>query len=254
MSVVNMEIDKKRELASDPATPAEILKELAKDENVMSCVAGNPSTPIETLEELMNNKKVDLGMILASNPAITVELLVQMAFDEERETADEAKYYLAKHPSISVEIVERLWEDGSIDARQGLADNPSTPVEFLKRLAKDEDEYVRNNLARNPSTPVETLEELSNDEDEETRDEANMQLAMRSKMDFENVDLDDLSYLKQNLETRSKEREAQLKILNERYNRKKILIDEIKMLIGKNNQLDQQIAEVRQTLRGDTSI
>jgi len=64
------------ELAENPNTPVETLKDLATDQNVNVRweVARNPNTPVETLKVLATDENVNVRRRVAHNPNTPVEI------------------------------------------------------------------------------------------------------------------------------------------------------------------------------------
>ncbi|GGA06780.1 hypothetical protein [Okeania sp. KiyG1] len=117
------------------------------------------NTPTWILAELTN---VDIEAVRAENEALEpgypeiVETLVQ----------DDISflYDVAKHPQVSVEILEGLSDCIHPDVQLAVAQNSRTPEllrnQILLRLALGDDEGVVRAIARSPETPVAILERL----------------------------------------------------------------------------------------------
>ena len=63
----------------------------------------------------------------------------------------------------SVEVLERLASDGSIDVREAVADNLRTPIGTLDALSSDSASAVRMAVAENANVSVSNLETLAQD-------------------------------------------------------------------------------------------
>ena len=123
--ILNGDFSVRRHAACNPNTPAEVLRELAKDsyDAVRHHAACNPNTPAEVLRELAKDEDWNVRRHAAGNPNTPAEVLRELAKDED-------------------------W-----NVRCNAAGNPNTPAEVLRELAKDEDWNVRSNAAGNPNTP-----------------------------------------------------------------------------------------------------
>lgn len=116
-------------VARNPSTPADILAELANDEDddVRGAVAENPNTPADILAELANDEEVYVRYIVAANPNTPADTLAELAADKDDE----------------------IW-----NVRTRVAKNPSTPANVLRQLANDTNTYVRKGVAANPNAPA----------------------------------------------------------------------------------------------------
>jgi hypothetical protein len=70
---------------------------------------------------------------------------------------------LAKDPTTSLDILERLAKSDRIAVVKAIAANPSTPVSLLIELAEHEYMSVRKEIALNLNTPIEILPKFIND-------------------------------------------------------------------------------------------
>lgn len=128
------------------------LKDLTKESRILSSIASNKATPKEMLEKLF--KEGYWNEEIAINPSTPEDIL--------RALYKKRKYnlFLAQNPSTPVDILEKMFKGGRWNCQ--LAENPSTPEDILRKLYQKR----KNNseLAENPSTPVDILEELLDDE------------------------------------------------------------------------------------------
>ena len=83
--ILNGDFSVRRHAACNPNTPAEVLRELSKDEdwNVRRHAAGNPNTPAEVLRELAKDSYDAVRRHAACNPNTPAEVLRELAKDED---------------------------------------------------------------------------------------------------------------------------------------------------------------------------
>jgi hypothetical protein len=175
-------------IARDFHAPADILKELAEDEDadVRRGTAANPNTPAYILEKLARDEDVRVRMDAASNPNISASILKELLLDEYYDVSSNAaanpnmpagnlkklakdddvrvRWITAGSPNLPADILEELAKDEDVRVRIGAASNPNMLASTLKKLAKDEDYTVRWTAAANPNMPDATLKELVKDE------------------------------------------------------------------------------------------
>jgi len=150
----------RREVASNPATSVAELELLANDADgeVRTAVASNPSTPAPILEALANDTElvsdiegleVTVQQCVAWNPSTPLETLLQLLALQDCRSA------VASNPAISVETMSELALDPDADIRAALASNPKCPPIILTALSHDESETVRKAALAivNPSMP-----------------------------------------------------------------------------------------------------
>jgi hypothetical protein len=79
----------------------------------------------------------------------------------------EQRREIADNPSTPVDVLEQLAVDEDRDVRWRVARNPSTSVDVLKQLATDENLWIKLCVARNPSIPLDsdTFQDLMIDPD-----------------------------------------------------------------------------------------
>lgn len=131
----------KRRSAGDHLTPADVLKQLAADDDkyVRREVAYNPSTPTDVLKQLAADNTVDV------------------------------RWGIARNPSTPADALALLWTDTDKYVRMNVARHLSTPASALLKLAVDRSKDVRWEVARNPSTPSEALAVLRADTNDAVR-------------------------------------------------------------------------------------
>ena len=158
-----MTYNEKVELAKDPNTPKEVLKNLSKDEDldIRESVAKNPNTPIDILTTLSKDKNWYVRKCVALNSNTPIDILTTLSKD----TDFDVRFGVAGNPNTPINILQELSKDKNWYVRMFVAGNPSTPNEILQELSKNEDWVIRTHVAKNPNTPKETLITLSKDND-----------------------------------------------------------------------------------------
>lgn len=197
-------------IAEDPATPADVLAELAVDtpEEVRTKVAANPSTPVETLVGLAEDESARVCCRVAANPSTPHTSLVDLCTHDDQFVRAE----VADNPSSPASALRSLSRDSQPIIRMKVAQNPSVPPNVLVALCHDDDENVREvvvshvksippdvlaemasyetyslccAIARHPSTPIEALELLARNDAERVRTLANEALCARLGHDLD---------------------------------------------------------------------
>ena len=85
---ITPEMKRRRDIAENPNTSIEQLKELANDSDnvVRMFVAGNPNTPVELLKELARDSMLVVLRAVAENPNTPAETLEKIANKKEEGT------------------------------------------------------------------------------------------------------------------------------------------------------------------------
>ena len=83
--ILNSDWHVHRSAARNPATPADVLTELAKDSDydVRSNAARNPATPVDVLMELAKDSDWHVRRSAAGNPNTPVDVLTELAKDSD---------------------------------------------------------------------------------------------------------------------------------------------------------------------------
>jgi hypothetical protein len=205
------------ELASNPATPQDLLEQLARSRSgeIQERLASNPACSSEVLARLAQPKNKACHAKLAANPSASAELLLQIARQakshdtwlnllsnpatpEEALLAigtspaakdlfafEDADRKMLKHPNLSGQVVDALITRG----RLNLADLGAQAAKFsglsvasMERLFKVRGgTAIRRQLASNPSAPAELLQRLVGDKDESVRLAATRALSLRAR-------------------------------------------------------------------------
>lgn len=167
--------EQKLELANSLDTASEILEALANDEEqgiagnydetfeLRSVVASNPKISMNLLLKLLADDEFDVRVAAVKNPLIPQDLLYQLSEDGDLVNA------VAQNPKCPTPLLEKLSKAKDEELRCNIAANPNCPVTLLKKWAKLKDEGIRGSVAINPSTPVEILELLASDEEASVR-------------------------------------------------------------------------------------
>ena len=174
-------------LASNPATPPDALRRLARTGHLMTAVlvALNPTVPLCLLQSLaehshraaraaaVGNLRLPLGSAavhatdrslvvraaLARRPDIPASILSKLAEDPK----DQVRAAAAASPAAPADVLGKLARDSSSAVRREVASNERTPSNALARLARDSNRFVRVSLACNHGSPPELLAALVND-------------------------------------------------------------------------------------------
>jgi len=116
MDLENIETFKKINLAENPSTPVDVLRELAKEVSgrIREHVAQNPNTPIDALRDLAKDEFFWVREYVAKNPNASSKLLV-MLFEYEknlRKPDDDvirALYFHKNLPAFAKRVIETLF-------------------------------------------------------------------------------------------------------------------------------------------------
>ena len=157
-------------LAVHPATPVEVLKDLAQDDasEVRRGVAINPVTPVEILAMLAKDKNQGVRHNVAHHPAIPVEIRTQVLTELAKNKDIDERRYIARYSDSPV-ILAMLARDEVSDVRRDVAKNLASPIEVLTTLGKDKETLVRWAVAENPATPAINLTGLAKHKSEFVR-------------------------------------------------------------------------------------
>jgi DNA-directed RNA polymerase subunit RPC12/RpoP len=130
--------------------------DLSDVDDVLEALAENPATPTEVLAEVarLNGERVpsergDFDELLAKHPNTPPALLAELARSED----DSARQAVAAHRATAVAVLESLATDPEWSVREEVAKRPELSPETLKRLGGDEDGSVQNAARENPSYP-----------------------------------------------------------------------------------------------------
>lgn len=140
---------------------ANLFRDLAgeQDKRMREFIASYPATPKQVLLELAHDEEVSVRLELLRNANISVGLLGELAKDKEKKV----RGAVLSHPKTSVDTFRKLAEDKSRDIRRFIASSNRTPVDVLCKLAGDNIAEVRERVVDNPNTPKQLLEELARD-------------------------------------------------------------------------------------------
>ncbi len=172
-----------RTIASNPRTPTEALKILARREfisptpdansilppttndSIVQTLAYNPSLTLNILNTLTQDSSVEVRKILVRHPKLTEELWLKLAEDETVSVRGTVAY----SNQTPADILELLALDEEVEVRIKVATNSITQLNILEKLAGDENSQVRTAVASNPNISITILEQLANDEKIEVR-------------------------------------------------------------------------------------
>lgn len=174
-------------MASDPMSPAEILRKLAnlKNAKIRKSVAANISSPVDLLRDLSEDINKEVRINVATNPSNSLGVLKKLAQDENKEVrmavtlnnittnemmldmydevADLLVYKGVMRDYMPDDIVRKLIDDPRVDVRFGLALFSDASPKVLSLLSDDEDDKVREAVAVHKNLDRATLLKLSND-------------------------------------------------------------------------------------------
>lgn len=161
------EVSVRLELLRNTNISADLLGELAtdKEKKVRSAVLSHPKTSVDTFRKLAEDKSRDIRRFIASSNRTPVDVLCKLAGDNSADVRERVVY----NPNTPRQLLEELARDRSHLVRGAVAKNKRIPVSILRKLARDSSPYTRRNVACNPNTPKELLEELGRDGDYDVR-------------------------------------------------------------------------------------
>ncbi|BDA76332.1 hypothetical protein CAL7716_104980 (plasmid) [Calothrix sp. PCC 7716] len=166
---------KDREKAAKYAkTPTHLLEKLSESTaySIAWALAGNPNTPGDVLVKLLRrpgNHSNKLGIHIAYNPNVTIDLLEEIINKYKHNKVDEA---IANNPKTPAYILEKLATNNRVNnaTHKAIVLNSNTPIWVLEKLAS---EYVKRALkhqnadnsilvgiANNPKTPKKVIRDL----------------------------------------------------------------------------------------------
>jgi hypothetical protein len=129
-------------------------------------LAGHPKTPNEIFVLLSKHQNKDIRQAVAENPKVPLEILFELAKDEEYFVADRAgqtlrRVDLSKYGSAIEKLIEG--KETNVNFHAAIAGNETVSSHVLTKLSR-ENENVRYALAGYGNTPRELLEELAEDD------------------------------------------------------------------------------------------
>jgi Leucine rich repeat variant len=181
-------------VAQNPSTPSELLAELADclEEVIQSAIAAHSNTSAETLLQLIPTQRSkiyerqnlpasilqqlyedaartekgtnNIRYLLLKQANLPETILAAYAECSPEDIKRENTYHLleiAKHPNVSIDILQKLAEYKSSKVRLAVAQSLRTPErlkqQLIERLSQDSDENIQAEIARDPNTPVVVL-------------------------------------------------------------------------------------------------
>lgn len=148
---------------SDDWTGDEDLFDASDVSDVLEGLADNPATPAEVLAEVarLNASRVpsergDYDEALAKHANTPAALLAELARSED----DSVREAVAAHPQTAVEVLESLAGDAEWNVREAVAKRAGLSPGTLKRLGRDEDSTVREAARANPAYPRFSLRKM----------------------------------------------------------------------------------------------
>ena len=154
--------------ASSFDTPAEILEELAYDDDwfIRKLVALHPFTPVYVIAQLAVDQNNEVRFAVSEN--FRKPPWVDVRFSEEPDECNKewVKYIVEAHdPETSPSRLGVLAKSLDVDVRYAVALNPSTSAQTLERMSNlsATNYWMRYLVAQNPNVSLNTLKSLAND-------------------------------------------------------------------------------------------
>ncbi|RUS92447.1 hypothetical protein DSM106972_099060 [Dulcicalothrix desertica PCC 7102] len=157
------------ECANNPATPQDVLSNIAYNSNVALClaVANNPRTSSQTLHELTFHTNKNVLIAVSKNPNTSVKTLLALSKKSKGSLgirAHAVKALIQKDPDSSGAVLaEVASSDKPTSTRFILLLHPITPPEFLVQHADSICWIERYAVAQNNSTPAHVISKLATD-------------------------------------------------------------------------------------------
>ena len=148
-------------VASNPSTPDSIAKYIIDDNSHYGRnhqIASNPNTPLSRLKYLMDNYSI-VHPSIVKNPNASTEMLDLLA----KKVDFRSDPHFASNPNTPVHILEKLTGPGS---NSEVAGNLSTPIYLLEKIVKS---GGSQEVAKNINTPLYLLEISARDENSYVR-------------------------------------------------------------------------------------
>lgn len=117
---------------------------MQKQEEIDYLRAASPEITEAELVQLANHQACRVRARLAENPITPIEILWNLAADEE----PEVRQGLTARPEIPLTILDYLLGDSSPEVRFELAENPHIPTPYLEALACDQNPFVAHRAKR----------------------------------------------------------------------------------------------------------
>ncbi|MEH1949844.1 MAG: hypothetical protein V7K77_23260 [Nostoc sp.] len=147
-------------LAKNPATPPEILVQLARQP---------VEKPINNVKPAKPVKPVVVRQIVLNNPSLpTLERYRLLVVLEQEQEMAEANQLLANRLNSSYGLAQ-IVETGDQNTKIIAAGSKKTPIPILEQLAKDSDATIRQVVCQNPNLPLPILLDLTQDENVNVR-------------------------------------------------------------------------------------
>ena len=155
----------KSEIAKRNDLPRSILERFYREKSYKSSYLffSNHNTPTWILAELANIdlEKVRADAIASKDSSPIIKSVEEWVEDGTKFLAD-----IAKHPQVSVEILQYLSQYSNPHIKFAIAENPKAPEELrislLEQLSLNSKANIRIEIASNPQTPIVILEQLAN--------------------------------------------------------------------------------------------
>jgi hypothetical protein len=153
----------RRSLASNPATSAGVLADLARDGGrppALACPGCDGTDPVPHWWSCAGSHEsavADIQGAAAANPATPAAALLPLA----EHPAAPIRWALAARDGLPQDVYARLATDDLPGVRSTVAENPAVDAELLRRMATDRSHDVQRRLLHNPSVPLDVLTALA---------------------------------------------------------------------------------------------
>lgn len=107
----------------------------------------------EVLSELCKSENVKVICNAIKNNNCPMDEVVKFSNSD----YESFRLFVAEKENVSISLLRKLSEDGSIRVREAVAKNCNTPIDILERLSYDAHQWVRAEVAKNPNTSDDTL-------------------------------------------------------------------------------------------------
>ena len=126
---------------------------------VLHLLASNPSISVSMIVRLAVSRDEEVRWGVAYNRSAPVEILLRLRTPGKYSTMNE---YLARNPSIPTEILLQMYRNKEASWVE-FAMNPNCPVDLMREIAEQGTDMDRTWLAANPNLPPDLIARLARD-------------------------------------------------------------------------------------------
>lgn len=109
-----------------------------KNSDIRREIASNPYTPYEILLKLAHDKNCMVRMSVAQNINITVDILQKLSTD----MYEGVRFYVAQNSKTPSDMLARMARNKSFAVRDNIITNPNTSIETLQFLTRCRDNRI----------------------------------------------------------------------------------------------------------------